>query len=476
MRNISRKPGLLFFLSCIFIFSIILPTNNAYAASSPKKWSRTVSGQSLFSIPQKDSSLLVGNYEIINNVYKLDIMTIDSKGKKKSAWKFPTPKKGRPEILLGGSEKTPVIYKVVQYGKGLTYAYNSKGKVLWKKELGADNNTVWVNELGNLVYTKKGKLISYSTSGKRILYMTIPTFISYGEKRQFESFNFQFLKTGEFILLNRGDEAKPGKLVFFSAKGKKLWEKSILSKETDTKYLWNNTSDGPSIISIDDKKNIYVKFDYNNPMDENNYNDDVEYSKIFAVSAKGKKIWSVKTKQRVWSNFAVVNNGRLMIPSDLNFYIVSKKGNLFFQKPLIKNNTDIYENKENYYSITFDQSGNMYIFSKIPAKKKTYLTKFDSLGKQIWKKNIKANIDDYYNLEIAGNKLLAYSSGRSTVINVYTLSGKVEKNIGSNIKNSTISNVTFDEKQNILYVSTTKAYKVKNVYKFKTTITSYKIK
>jgi hypothetical protein len=460
MKKFIKNPSFFFLLSFIIIFSMVMPTTSFAATKAPKKWSYTYIGQPLFDpIPQKDGSLLTGSYDIVNGVYNTDIMTIDSKGKKKSSWKMPTSKTESPEILNGGTSTSPVMYKLT-YGKGITYAYNSQGKTLWKKSLYLDYSPQ-VDQQGNLIFTSKGKLYKYSPAGKQLLSMTIPSYVSpWGEKSTFDSDNFHFLNSGEFFLLYSNSTKYPGRMIFYSATGKKLWETYILSKETDSKKL-----EDIYVLLTDKNKNSYLTFNY--------YDDDVEYSKIFAINSKGKILWKVKPKNMIDSSNGQVFNSSLIINENSTFISINSKGKIL-EKGLVPQSTRGEGYQEYIHNSSFDSAGNLFTISTIEATKKTYLTKFDSVGRQLFKRDLKFyDVDGEYGLTVIGKQLFLYSEYNGSEVKVYSLNGTLEWTQSNSGTDSFVSSFITDPNQKRIYIETSKWYEKSGETHYRTTISAY---
>lgn len=458
MKKVLNNPGLYFLLAVLLIFPLLVPNQQAVAASTTaasKSWSLQLNGYSLFNPASQDNgSLFVGNCQIIKNVYNADFMTIDSKGNKQNEWKIVGANQVDGDFLLGGTTSSPVIYSVV-YSKGTIVTYNQKGQSLWNVNLKAPIDSASIDGNGSIIFSSKNKLYKYTQQGKQTLQINMPSYKDkIGNTTYYTLDTYRFLSDGSFYLMPFNEDGKFSSLIKYNASGSKMWGTGFISS-ADLNYL----QPGNSVVYLDDKNTAYIEASFYNPHNPTTYSDDEWYTRVYAIDANGKVLWTQKLSSDSALFFDKYNSTIHIVSQMENYYTISDKGVLLKKQALTTNTNPGYPEGVQRLSST----GGFYV---LVNGNQGHLVYFDSTSKKQWDKivpNSTSNLWEFKNqLIFIGNKTIyAYSKDGN-------LNWKYDYNDNINWDAQIITN----EKNSMIYLQTTNYSYLGGNNVFKTTITA----
>lgn len=399
MKNLVKQQGFLFTLALILVIGIVFP-QDAIATSMKTSWKKEFKGEPLFEPrAQKEGSLMYGNYNIINNVYHADIMTLDSKGKQKKTWKLKEQR-----IEMGGTESSPLLISL-NHTKGTFKAYSLSGKLRWtysvKKKMDKYEDGYQIDSLGN-IYIFVGKdLYKVSPKGKLLYKMKKPV------DNETTYHQIELGSDGSlFIQKFMTDDLAKTSLTKYNNSGKKLWTQSIFSQDPDVSQLNRSYVGKTGNLTY-----VIATFAFD---DGQNYQ---EYRKLYAIDKNGQVSWVKQSDVHFYQIHEY--KGNTIVLTDSEYYQVDSKGTISKQISNISN-MDSYTDSDLINSAELDAKGNLYILTDKAIQKITYS------GKVEWKKKLKAYT--YYNMKMT-NDLLLLQKRKANEYTVYTTTGKVQSEI-----------------------------------------------
>lgn len=414
---LKNSPAFIFFIAILLVLSTILPVQTSAATPTAKqKWKTTLDGETLFEpIVQKDGSLLVGTYKIVNNVYKSEIMILNDKGKKKKSWKLNDTR-----IKMIGTEANP---KIMALSKTQTVRFfNISGEKIGsvKLSLKGEFHDWYVrldfDDQGDLYVRQDDNIYKYSKNGKLI----------YKLNKSRVQFGYESGTLGTLYNLVEKD-AKEVVLSKYSSKGEMEYSKSITLNNKKIVHI-NSTR----ISEIENK--IYLIVIGLTQRGEIS-------SKLYAVDEKGNVKWSNEIDEGLWEMDIHEDKNHTIITGDNFYYQFDSKGKLV--------------KKTTYYEDTISSS-HLTSDGGLIVKANNKMLKFNASGSIAWKVNIDNNyiFNSYY---LSNNEYIV--AEKQKYVYVYNNKGKRISRISVGAKVSDRTSVTRDAKKKITYVTNTNGKK-----------------
>jgi len=314
-------------------------------------WKASFTGEPLFEgNVQDDGSLLYGNYNIVDEVYKADIMSFDENGTKKNSW---TVKDHRVE--LGGTKENPRIV-TINYTKGAVTSYTTDGKKEWTYSVNQSmefEDFYLIGENGTVYLVVKDKIHAVSSSGKLLYSLSKPT----------GAWDMKLGPNGSVYVINIDiDNWKDSTLTKYSNTGNEEWSNSLAIDNPDINYI-NHFE----LLKVD--HNVYVNIIYGG----DDYFSSIDT--LYSFNPNGEKNWEANDIGYVY-DLREYGLSTLILTGS-HYYSLDANGNIQKEVEIIPDFSDDY-----IHSSFFSSTNQLYMNTG------EYIASITPNGQFSWQSNI----------------------------------------------------------------------------------------
>ncbi|MCM3162601.1 hypothetical protein [Metabacillus litoralis] len=298
-------------------------------------WQLHFKGEPLFETNvQDDGSLLYGNYNIVNEVYHADIMSLDESGKTNSTWSIK-----EEQVDRGGTEANPKVL-TIKYSEGILSSYSMDGDLEWtyslKQPLDKYEHDYDVAQNGTIYVYLDNEIQAISSQGKLLYSIPKPT----------AEYDIEYANDGSVYVLDiQTNQWKESSFIKYTNTGQEAWRQSLAVDREDINAIYYY-----DIVKVE--KNAYVYIGY----DAAEYFDSLRT--LYSFDAAGNLNWSNDSFGYIYENGLKEYNNETLILSDTDFYVLDSSGNIKKQTEIIAQNSYGY-NMDDIYEYFFISNGKL---------------------------------------------------------------------------------------------------------------------
>lgn len=355
-------------------------------------WQLQFKGEPLFETNvQDDGSLLYGNYNIINEVYHADIMSLDESGTTQHSWNIT-----EEQVDRGGTDENPKVL-TIKYSEGVISSYTMDGDLEWtyslKQPIDKFEHDYDIDQNGTIYIYLDDQIEVISSKGKLLYSIPKPT----------AEFDIEYTDDGSVYVLDiQTDHWKESYFIKYTNKGQEAWRQSLTIDRDDINAIFHY-----DIVGIE--KNAYVYIGY----DADEYFNSMKI--LYSFDSTGHLNWSTDSIGYVYENGLKEYNNETLVLSGADFYVIDSSGNIKKESEVIAKNSYGY-NTDDIYQSFFLSNG------KLIFNTNKFLAALNQNGTYSWKTEI-ANSQWYSSINPVDD-IIVLTYHEENQAHIYSSAGK----------------------------------------------------
>lgn len=322
-------------------------------------WQLQFKGEPLFDKTnvQADGSLQYGNYNIINEVYHADIMSLDDSGKKQHFWNIT-----EEQVDRGGTDKDPKVL-TIKYSEGIISSYTMDGDLEWtyslKQPIDKFEHYYDVDQNGTIYIFLDDQIKAISSKGKLLYSIPKPT----------AEFDIEYANDGSVYVLDiQTNNWKESTFIKYTNTGIEEWRQSLSVDREDINTIFHY-----DIVKVENNAYVYIGYD----TDE--YFNSLRV--LYSFDSSGDVNWSIDSIGYVYENGIKEYNNETLVLSGADFYVIDSSGHIKKESEVIAKNPYGY-NTDEIYANYFLSNG------KLIFNTSKFLAALNPNGAYSWKTDI----------------------------------------------------------------------------------------